>query len=64
MIEWLYGIWFIKGGMYTMAQSMERLFLELGGKISYNVDVEEVLITDQKAYGIKLADKEIHSGYL
>lgn len=64
MIEWLYGIWFIKGGMYTMAQSMERLFLELGGKIVYNVAVKEVLITDQKAYGIKLADKEIHSDYV
>ncbi|MFP3360317.1 dehydrosqualene desaturase, partial [Planococcus sp. SIMBA_143] len=27
MIEMLYGVWFIKGGMHTMATAMERLFL-------------------------------------
>lgn len=35
MLQFLYGVWFIKGGMYTMALSMERLFKELGGIIHY-----------------------------
>jgi phytoene desaturase len=28
MIELLYGIWYIKGGMYAMAKAMEKRFLE------------------------------------
>lgn len=32
MIELLYGIHFMKGGMYTLAQGLERLFVELGEK--------------------------------
>lgn len=47
-----------------MAKSMERLFLELGGKIVYHADVKEVLIADQKAYGIQLADEEIDSDFV
>ncbi|EDP69180.1 phytoene dehydrogenase [Carnobacterium sp. AT7] len=64
MIEFLYGVWFIKGGMYTMAKSMERLFLELGGKVNYNSPVESILIQDKKAYGIKLKDKEVLTDFV
>lgn len=32
MIELLYGIWYIDGGMHKMAEGMEKVFLELGGK--------------------------------
>jgi len=59
MIEWLYGVWFIKGGMYAMASGMERLFLELGGQICCQKTVKEVLIADQVAKGIKLADQTV-----
>lgn len=52
MIELLYGIWYIKGGMYQMAKAMERRFLELGGTIHFNQDVNEILIENKKAYGI------------
>ena len=34
MIEFLYGVWFIKGGMYTMASSMEKTVPRLGGKVA------------------------------
>lgn len=64
MIEMLYGVWFIKGGMHTMAKGMERLFLELGGRVHYNSPVEEILIKNQQAYGIRLNGKEIHSDYV
>lgn len=53
MIELLYGVWYIKGGMYEMARAMEKRFYELGGKILFNQDVEEILIDDKKiAYGL------------
>ena len=35
MIELLYGVWFIEGGMHTYAKALEKLFFELGGKIHY-----------------------------
>lgn len=53
MIEFLYGIWFIKGGMYTMAKGMAKLFEELGGVIHYNVSVDEIIVQNQQAVGIK-----------
>ncbi|CCV64631.1 phytoene desaturase [Alteracholeplasma palmae J233] len=55
MIELLYGVFYIKGGMYAMAKAMERRFLELGGKIKLNQSVEEILIDNKKqAYGIRV----------
>ena len=64
MIEILYGIWFIKGGMHTMAKAMERLFLELGGSIHYHSDVEEILIVNQNAKGIAVNGEEVLSDYV
>lgn len=61
MIEFLYGIWFIKGGMHTMASAMERLFLELGGEIKYNSEVEQIVIEDGKATGVLLEGEIRHS---
>lgn len=64
MIEYLYGIWFIKGGMHTMATGMEKLFLELGGKVQYDTSVEEIVIEKQEAKGIKINDEIIHSDFV
>lgn len=58
MIELLYGVWYMPGGMYTMAKGMHKLFLELGGKINLNAEVKEILIKDKIAYGIKLENEE------
>lgn len=64
MIEFLYGVWFIKGGMYTMAKSMERLFLELGGTVHYNMNVQEILIENQQAKGIIVNQERIESDFV
>lgn len=64
MIEFLYGISFIKGGMHTMATSMERLFNEIGGKIHYNMNVEEILIDDGQAKGIRVNNKMEYSDFV
>lgn len=61
MIEFLYGIWFIKGGMHTMASAMERLFLERGGEIKYDSEVEQIVIEDGKATGVLLDGEIIYS---
>lgn len=64
MIELLYGVWFIKGGMHTMATQMARLFEELGGVIHYNAHVDKVLTSGKKVQGISLGGEEIHAPYV
>ena len=57
MIELLYGVWYIKGGMFSMTQGMEKLFTEMGGKIHLSTNVDEIVIEDKKAVGIKVGEK-------
>ncbi|MET3574394.1 phytoene desaturase family protein [Bhargavaea ullalensis] len=64
MIEFLYGVWFIKGGMYTMASAMERLFRELGGKVRLNAPVDEILIEDGKARGVRARGDRVESDFV
>ncbi|GAE92920.1 phytoene dehydrogenase [Gracilibacillus boraciitolerans JCM 21714] len=64
MIQFLYGVWFIKGGMYTMATSMEKLFRELGGEIHYSKNVKEICIENDRATGIVVDDQKISSDFV
>lgn len=57
MIELIYGVWFIKGGMHTMAKGLERLVGEMGGSIHYNAPVEKIEIQDGEAKGVWVAGK-------
>ncbi|VEU81240.1 phytoene desaturase family protein [Haploplasma axanthum] len=61
MIELLYGVWYIKGGMYQMAKAMEKRFLELGGTIKLNQNVEEIVIENKVAKGIIVNDEMIEA---
>ena len=45
MIELIYGVWFIKGGMRGMADAMIRLFQDLGGQLLLDTPVESILHT-------------------
>jgi len=68
MIELLYGVWFLKGGMHSMAIAMAKLFEELGGKIHYTSPVSKILIKDannqKKAFGLISNNKEHHADYI
>ena len=57
MIELLYGVWYIKGGMHQMAKAMEKRFLELGGRIHLGQTVDEIVIKDGVAKGVKIDDE-------
>lgn len=63
MLELFYGVWHIKGGMYTMASGMAQLFEELGGTIHLNSNVEEVLIENGEATGIRVNGEDIMADY-
>ena len=64
MIELLYGIYFVKGGMHTVAQGMADVFQELGGEIHYESDVEEIIIDQQMVKGIQVNGDIILSDYV
>ena len=64
MIEFLYGVWFIKGGMHMMATAMENLFYELGGKIHYHADVEKISIENGRADGIYVNGEKHDADYV
>lgn len=59
MIEMIYGVWFMKGGMRTMADAMIRLCKEEGVKILTNTAVETIVIEKGEAKGVQVAG-EMH----
>lgn len=54
--EW--GIHYVMGGTGALVDGMGRLFTELGGKITLNAEVDEIMIDDstRKATGVRLED--------
>ncbi|MGX7329578.1 phytoene desaturase family protein [Enterococcus bulliens] len=59
MIELFYGVHFMKGGMYTLAKSLDRLFKELGGTAHYGTPVDEIVIEQKSAKGIRIGQEMI-----
>jgi len=51
------GVWFARGGMYTLVQAMHALFERLGGRTRLATPVAEVLMDDdrRRATGVRLA---------
>lgn len=54
-----YGLWYVKGGMYGMAQAMERLAIELGVNIRLNSEVTQIEQQNQRATAVKLKDGSV-----
>ncbi len=52
MVELIYGVWFIKGGMRGYVTALERLFTELGGVIHLKAPVETIVMDGRKATGL------------
>lgn len=64
MIELLYGVWFIQGGMYTMAKAMCTFFEHLGGKVHLSAEVSQVLVDEGKVNRIQVGSDIILSDYV
>ncbi|WP_226035498.1 phytoene desaturase family protein [Aquibacillus saliphilus] len=58
VISQLYGLWHLKGGMYSYVKALEKAIYQLGGTIETNYTVDEIIISDNKAIGIKSKEKE------
>jgi len=47
---------YIIGGSMKLSRAIEKRYLDLGGVVSYKSRVEGILVEDNKAVGVKLAD--------
>ncbi len=52
------GVWYSQGGMYSLVQALEKLFLEQGGQIITNEPVEEIIVRQGRARGVRTAARE------
>jgi len=57
-LERKWGVHFAMGGTGALVQGMLRLFTELGGKIRLNTRVEQLLVENGEARGVRLASGE------
>ena len=53
------GVWFCKGGMYSLVQALENVFERLGGVVETDAEVEQIVIEDRKAKGV-LANEQFY----
>jgi 1-hydroxycarotenoid 3,4-desaturase len=53
------GVWLVDGGMIRIAEALERLAVEQGVAFSFESDVEQVIIKDGAAQGVRLASGDI-----
>lgn len=58
VISQLYGLWHLKGGMYSYVKALERVIYNLGGVIETSYDVDEIVISSDIAIGVKSKNKE------
>jgi phytoene desaturase len=59
VISQLYGLWHLKGGMYSYVKALEKAIYQLGGTIETNYAVDEIIFSGDKAIGIKSKEKEV-----
>jgi phytoene desaturase len=50
----------VEGGSLKFSQAMARRYEALGGQIAYRADVEEILVQDDRAVGVRLSDGTQH----
>ena len=58
-LERLGGVYFARGGMYTLVEALEKLFCSLGGELRCGTPVEEIVLKDRRAVGVRLQDEMV-----
>lgn len=57
-VEFGLGAWYVKGGIYEIPRSLEKLSRETGVEITTNCAVEQIEIENGKAIGVRLKNGE------
>jgi phytoene desaturase len=50
----------LEGGSFNFVLPIEKRYKDLGGQVSYNATVEEILVGNDRAVGVRLADGSQH----
>jgi diapolycopene oxygenase len=54
-VQFHYGLWYVKGGMYALGEALERLARELGVEFELNCEIAEILHQGGRAEAVRLA---------
>lgn len=46
------GVWYSRGGMYSVVEAFRQIFLEIGGEIKTGTEVQEISVKNNRANGI------------
>ncbi|RMG72134.1 MAG: phytoene desaturase [Chloroflexi bacterium] len=59
--EW--GVHYVMGGTGALVNAMVKLFEELGGRIQYNAEVDEIMVdeTTRRVTGVRMKDGTVHA---
>lgn len=55
-IQYEFGLWYVDGGMYNLANGLRKLLEELGVTIHLNTEVKKIVKNKEKVDAIELAD--------
>lgn len=65
IIQFDFGLWYVKGGMYNLARGLGRLLDDLGIRVRLGSEVVEILRDGALVQGVRLADgEELRSDYV
>ncbi|MEJ6571716.1 MAG: phytoene desaturase family protein [Akkermansiaceae bacterium] len=60
IIQFDYGLWYVRGGMYNLANGLGKLIDEMGIKVQLNADVSAIEKSGKEVTGIRLSDGTVH----
>ena len=55
-VQFEFDLWYVEGGMYSIARALSRLLEELGVDLRFNAEVEKISIKNGRAKGVILSD--------
>lgn len=64
IIQFDYGLWYVHGGMYALAEGLEKLATEMGINIHLNADVDSINKNGKSVTGLILSNGTVHQSDL
>ncbi len=58
-VQYGYGLWYVRGGMYNLAKGYARALEELGVRVNLNSEIVEIITANKTATGVRRSDGEI-----
>ncbi len=52
-IEFAFGSWYIKGGIYSLIQSLEKLLIKNNVEILKNTEIKKIKVSNNEVYGVE-----------